>query len=82
MKAYGIQDIVIHVVIGNGIHIFMVLLIMLRKFWNCSILMGHKHLPKVKVYSKYKETRIILYNYTHIFMYTHIAIRQGEFFFS
>lgn len=81
MKAYGIQDIVIHVVIGNGIHIFMVPLIMLRKFWHCSIFMGHKHLPKVKVYSKYKETWISLYNYTPIFMYTHIAIRQKYFFF-
>lgn len=68
MKAYGIQDIVIHVVIGKGTHIFMVPLIMLRKFWNCSILMGHKHLPEVKVHSKYKETWIILYNYTHVFM--------------
>lgn len=71
MKAYGIQDIVIHVVIGNSAHIFMVLLIMLRKFWNCSILMGHKHLPEVKVHSEYKETQIIPYNYVCIFMYTH-----------
>lgn len=81
MKAYGIQDIVIHVVIGNGVHVFMVPLIMLRKFWNCSILMGHKHLPEVKVCSKYKETWIIPYNYTHIFMYTHTHSHQARQFF-
>jgi len=53
MKAYGIQDIVIHVIIGSGLHVFMVPLIMLGKFWNCSIFMGHK--SKLKVYREYKE---------------------------
>lgn len=79
MKAYGIQDIVIHVVIGSGLHIFMVALIMLGKLWNCSIFMGHK--SKVKVYSEYKGAWISPYNYTLIFMYAHTAIRQGDVFF-
>lgn len=80
MKAYGIQDIVIHVVIGNGVHIFMVPLILLGKFWNCSIVMGHKHLPEV--YSKYRNMNNSLWLHTYIYVHTqsHQA-RQFYIFF-